>query len=142
MDIDPSRPQAPAITGKASAAENGQRDLFEVSSPPVAAGPERRVVARSGQALPVGGQAVAANSQTPAAGPMPPGFDHRHPEGMVGNSPAFQRRDNGGREPSPAGTAEVDCVSRPSGTYRPGTSNPALKRRAIVICPCGTGQGV
>jgi hypothetical protein len=83
-------------------------------------GPERRIVASSGHALPVGGQALSADSQTPAASPMPARLDHRHPEGMVENSPAFQRRDSGESEPSPAGTAEIDRVSRPSGIYSPG----------------------
>jgi len=69
---------------------------------------------------------------------MPLGLDHRHPGGMVENSPAFQRRDRGERAPSPAGTAEIERVSRPSGTYPSGTSNPALKRRAIIVRPSGT----
>src|ERR1035441_1632997 len=69
---------------------------------------------------------------------MPPGFEPHHSGGMVENSPAFQRRDSGEREPSLAGTAELDCVSRPCGTYPPGASNPALKRRAIAVCPSGT----
>jgi len=47
---------------------------------------------------------------------MPPGFQLHHPGGMVGNSPAFQGRDGGEQAPSPAGTAEIGCVSRPSGT--------------------------
>ncbi len=44
------------------------------------------------------------------------GFDHPHPGGMVENSPAFQRRDSGERASSPEGTAEGDCLGRPSGT--------------------------
>jgi len=58
---------------------------------------------------------------------------------MVENSPAFQRPDSGYRASSPEGTAEFCGVSRPSGTYHPPTSNPALKRRAIFVCPSGTG---
>src|SRR5260370_4378599 len=70
--------------------------------------------------------------------PMPLAFYCHHPEGMVENSPAFQRRDGLERESSPAGTAETGRVSRPSGTYPSRTSNPALKRRAIIVCPSGT----
>ena len=139
MEADSSPPQAPATTGKASAAESGERDLFAESPPPVAGGgPERRLAAGLGQTQPTRGQAFSADSQAPAAGPMPPGFEPHHSGGMVENSPAFQRRDSGEREPSPAGTAELDCVSRPCGTYPPGASNPALKRRAIAVCPSGT----
>ena len=138
MEADSSPPQAPATTGKASAAESGERDLFAESPPPVAGGPERRLAAGLQQTQPTRGQALSADSQASAAGPMPPGFEPHHPGGMVENSPAFQRRDSGKRESSPAGTAELDCVSRPSGTYPPGTSNPALKRRAIAVCPSGT----
>jgi len=64
-----------------------------------------------------------------------------HPGGMVENNPAFQRRDRRQRAPSPEGTAESDCISRPFGTYPSRASNPALKRRAIVICPSGTEAG-
>src|SRR5207249_1202899 len=60
-----------------------------------------------------------------------------HPGGIDENSPAFQRRDTGGRAPSPVGTAEIDCVNRPYRTYPSPTSNPALKRRAIIGCPSG-----
>jgi len=66
------------------------------------------------------------------------GFRLHHPGGMLENSPAFQRRESGDRAPSPGGTAEIAWVSRPSGTYPTGTSNPALKRRAIIVCPSGT----
>ena len=66
------------------------------------------------------------------------GSQLHHPGGMVENSPAFQRRDNGQPAPSPAGTAEIGCVSRPCGTYPSRTSNPALKRRAIILSPSGT----
>ncbi len=72
---------------------------------------------------------------------MPLGFQLHHPGGMVENSPAFQRRDDGRRAPSPVGTAEIECFSRPSGTYPSGTSIPALKRRAIIARPSGTEAG-
>src|SRR5450759_1369654 len=39
-------------------------------------------------------------------GPMPLGFQRRHPGGMAENSPAFQRWDRGQGVPSPEGTAE------------------------------------
>jgi hypothetical protein len=71
----------------------------------------------------------------------PLGFQLHHPGGMVENSPAFQRRGDGKRAPSPAGTAEIECFSRPSGTYPSGTSIPALKRRAIIASPSGTETG-
>src|SRR5260370_9380353 len=64
-------------------------------------------------------------------------FQPHHPGGMAENSPAFQRRDSDELASSPDGTAESDCVSRPSGTHPSQTSNPALKRRAIVVCPSG-----
>ena len=57
---------------------------------------------------------------------------------MAENSPAFQRRDSGESPSSPEGTAEIDCLSRPSGTHPALPSNPALKRRAIFGCPSGT----
>ncbi len=60
------------------------------------------------------------------------------PGGTIETSPAFQRRDSSERAPSPVRTAEIDCVSRPSATYPSRTSNPALKRRAIILCPSGT----
>src|SRR5437899_5090471 len=69
---------------------------------------------------------------------MPLGFEPHHPGGMVENSPAFQRRDSGEQASSPAGTAEIERLSRPSGTYPSGTANPALNRRAIIVGPSGT----
>ena len=57
---------------------------------------------------------------------------------MAENSPAFQGRDSRERGSSPAGTAEIARLSRPSGTYRTRFTDPALKRRAIVACPFGT----
>src|SRR5437867_9473394 len=36
------------------------------------------------------------------------------------------------------GISEMSRISRPFGTDPLRTSHPALKRRAIVICPCGT----
>ena len=41
---------------------------------------------------------------------------------------------------SPEGTAESVQLSRPFGTYASRTSNPALKRRAIVVYPSGIGR--
>jgi type II secretory pathway pseudopilin PulG len=59
---------------------------------------------------------------------------------MGENSPAFQRRDSGEGAPSPAGTAAIDSLSRPCGTYPSRTLNPVppLRDRAIVFCPSGT----
>src|SRR5437870_4251607 len=57
---------------------------------------------------------------------------------MAENSPAFQRRDQVMSALSPEGTAEPGCLSRPFGTHSSRPSNPALKRRAILICPSGT----
>jgi hypothetical protein len=71
--------------------------------------------------------------------PMALGFDQHHPGGMSENSPAFQRWDRSQRTSSPAGTAEAAVVSRPCGTSRGGRAHPALKRWAILFCPCGTG---
>src|SRR5262245_53297483 len=62
---------------------------------------------------------------------------HHHPVGMVENSPAFQRRDEGEKPSSPEGAAEEVRVSRPFGTGAVRSSNPALKRRAILVCPSG-----
>src|SRR5437867_4020925 len=69
---------------------------------------------------------------------MPVGFCIPNPGGMAENSPAFQRRDQVMRALSPEGTAEPGCLSRPFGTHSFRISNPALKRRAILICPSGT----
>src|ERR1035441_6429930 len=63
-----------------------------------------------------------------------------HPVGMTENSPAFQRWDRGQQLPSPEGTAENHCPSRPFGTYPAGRAHPALKRWAILVCPSGTGR--
>ena len=63
-------------------------------------------------------------------------------EGTAENSPAFQRRDQVRHGVSPEGTAERRsvCFSRAFGT-RPSTrSIPALKRRAIVRTPFGSGD--
>src|SRR2546425_1209268 len=73
-----------------------------------------------------------------AGAPVLPGPRPYHPGGMAENSPAFQRREIGKRTSSPEGTAETDSLGRPSGTYSSQTSYPALKRRAIVVCPSGT----
>ena len=76
---------------------------------------------------------------SPTVSPMPPGFDHRHPGGMIENSPAFQRWDRSQRVLSPEGTAEDRSLSRPFGTCRTNRPHPALKRWAIFACPFGTG---
>jgi len=57
---------------------------------------------------------------------------------MFENSPAFQRRDNCAAVARPEGTAEMDQVSRPFGTCSSRILNPALKCRAIAVCPSGT----
>ena len=66
------------------------------------------------------------------------GLDY-HPEGMVENSPAFQRWERSQRVTSPEGTAE-EHLSRPFGTHRAGGPIPALKRWAILVRPSGTEQ--
>src|SRR5262245_52536993 len=69
---------------------------------------------------------------------MSSAFRSVHPEGMFENSPAFQRWESGPKqEPSPEGTVE-SLFSRPFGTDASANLNPALKRRAIPICPFGT----
>jgi hypothetical protein len=70
--------------------------------------------------------------------PMPLGFEPLHPEGMSENSPGFQPWDRGSREPSPEGTADECCLSRPFGTNPFRRAHPGLKPRAIFICPSGT----
>ena len=70
---------------------------------------------------------------------MPLGFEQFHPGGMIENSPAFQRWDDGKRALSPEGTAEDHRLSRPFGTNPRDRAHPALKRWAILICPFGTG---
>ena len=70
---------------------------------------------------------------------MPLAFDRHHPVGMPENSPAFQRWDRGQQLPSPEGTVENRCPSRPFGTYSARHAHPALKRWAILVCPSGTG---
>jgi len=62
-----------------------------------------------------------------------------HPEGMVENSPAFQRWVCTRARISPGGTAEDHRLSRPSGTRPDLAINPALKRWAILNRPFGTG---
>src|ERR1035441_10324703 len=61
-------------------------------------------------------------------------FDRHRPAGMPENSPAFQRWGRGQQLPSPKGTAEDHCPSRPFGTYPAGHAHPA-----ILVCPSGTG---
>ncbi len=65
-------------------------------------------------------------------------FEQHLPGGMIENSPAFQRWGPQPRDTTPEGTAEVACLSRPSGTYREIEPHPALKRWAILRCPFGT----
>jgi len=57
---------------------------------------------------------------------------------MVENSLAFQRWDGDQSVASPEGTDEVGRLRRPFGTSPHGCAFPALKRRAILICPSGT----
>lgn len=65
------------------------------------------------------------------------------PGGTFDNSPAFQRRDRAVVRTSPAGTTDKggnnQVFIRPFGTMPPGRLNPALKRRAMVRSPFGTG---
>ena len=70
------------------------------------------------------------------------------PEGRGDNSPAFQRRVSSRTPASPGGTADApgliqdDCaevLSPPTGPWVRHNGVPALKRRAIVIGPSGTG---
>ena len=57
------------------------------------------------------------------------------------NSPAFQRRVQVQGDTSPEGTAEPSSLNRPGrDSFRVGAI-PALKRRAMVGCPCGTRVG-
>ena len=67
---------------------------------------------------------------------MPLAFEQHLPGGMI--EIAFQRWGRQPRDTSPEGTAEVACLSRPSGPYREIEPHPALKRRAIFRCPFGT----
>src|SRR5438445_7717214 len=77
---------------------------------------------------------------------MPLGFRGPHPGGMVDNSPTFQCWDHENRQPSPEGTddnllsqVQQKVVSQPSlRDSSSQTSNPTLKRWAIIVCPSGT----
>ena len=74
-----------------------------------------------------------------------PGSGRRRPAGMTDNSPRLQPWVNGAEQPSPGGAAErftqgVSAV--PAGLGQCGARVPALKRRAILACPFGTGRGV
>jgi hypothetical protein len=60
---------------------------------------------------------------------------------MTENSPASRRWERGEKTPSPEGTAESRCLSRPFGTKLARLAHPALKRWAILICPYETGSG-
>ncbi|HTV40546.1 MAG TPA: hypothetical protein VMF08_08225 [Candidatus Sulfotelmatobacter sp.] len=75
-------------------------------------------------------------------------FAADYPGGIDGNSPAFQRRVSGKKNPSPEGTAGLApqifigkraAFSRPFGTYTLRIGDPALKRRAISSRASGTG---
>jgi hypothetical protein len=77
----------------------------------------------------------------PDVSAVPLASHRHHPVGMIENSPAFQRWDCGQRVSSPGGTVDKDYLSRPSGTYPPGHTYPALKRWAILLCPSGTSGG-
>src|SRR6185436_19768095 len=74
------------------------------------------------------------------------------PEGLHENSPAFQRREQRRIAQVPKGrlihiatplTNGIcgENVSRPFGTCNLMPFDPALKRRAIVVCPFGTVGG-
>jgi CRISPR-associated protein Cas1 len=67
MEADPSSPQAPPSTLETSAAKNGELDLPIESPPPIPEGPERRLVAGSGQAPPMRGQTLSTGRRKPAA---------------------------------------------------------------------------
>jgi hypothetical protein len=66
MEADPSSPQAPPSTLETSAAKNGELDLPIESPPPIPEGPERRLVAGSGQAPPMRGQTLSTGRRKPA----------------------------------------------------------------------------
>ena len=60
---------------------------------------------------------------------MPLGFEQLHPEGMIENSPAFQRRDRRSGRASPEGTAEIELAQpslrdSPSHETKPGVETP------------------
>ena len=61
-----------------------------------------------------------------------------HPEGIDENSPGFQPWELHPGEPSPEGTADEFCLSRPFGTNLRLRVNPGLKPWAILIGPFGT----
>jgi len=67
-----------------------------------------------------------ARAVRPPSRPMRIGFQHPDHGGMAENSLAFQRRHGSERESSPAGTTEMDRVSRPCGTYPTQTTNSSL----------------
>src|SRR5207302_5693818 len=70
-----------------------------------------------------------------------PGLDQYHPEGMVENSPAFQRRESSPRGPRPEETAERDGINRFFGFTSWSTLQPTLKRRISVDCLVPLGLG-
>src|SRR5205085_12521176 len=65
-------------------------------------------------------------------------ISRHHPGGMADNSPTFQRWDHDPREPSPGGTAETEFPQPSLRDSSSQTSNPTLKRWAIIVCPSGT----
>src|SRR5438105_3341596 len=71
---------------------------------------------------------------------MPLGIRDPHPVGMPDNSPTFQRWDHDDEEPSPAGTAEIDSAQPSLRDSTSRTSNPTLKRWAIIVCPSETDR--
>ena len=67
---------------------------------------------------------------------MPLAFRSGYPEGMLENSPAFQRRDTGAKhDRSPEGTAEADVSGVPSGLMppkpQPGVETPGYSRLSL-----------
>ena len=88
---------------------------------------------------PVGRPDTACSSaQRRLRNSIPPGFKQPNPEGMVESSPALQRWGCGQWAPSPEGTADTNVFNRPFRTDLCDGLNPALKRRAILVCPSGT----
>jgi prepilin-type N-terminal cleavage/methylation domain-containing protein len=82
--------------------------------------------------------AAAFEQQSTPKCPMPLGIRDPHPGGMADNSPTFQRWDHDRGEPSPEGTPETYSRQPSLRDSSSGTSNPTLKRWAIIVCPSGT----
>ncbi len=77
-------------------------------------------------------------------GCSPHSIENSEPPGLASASPAVSLFPGESSPPknrldcSSAGAAEVGRASRPSGTYPSPATNPALKRRVIVVCPFWT----